>query len=289
MLKIDMTEDFEKIKQILINNFSNPIKINTYPSIIYIENFRIRVLEIKLNKINQIELIFDSPYKPEEFEIIKIIMTLLRKNKINFLYNELKFNHLNNINEEKTNPNLRYTTENLPKCLDATKYFYQMFNKKSSHYKKGILIYHNKQLIGVLKLVPKPLMTQLFDFESDIKTFLSFKIGDNQVPLKELYIYNTTKSVYLKIKEKIDTEKIISRGFFNNLFKKPNWVKINLIGQLPISHISVYLLENENITAITNKYEKIEIEKFKIYFTNLIQKEYDLNKNKLDFDAEIEL
>jgi hypothetical protein len=268
----------DKINLILKPSLNKPVEIVKSGNIYLILNNETSILKIIINHKKQIELEFmefnQKKYNKDNLEIINIIIKILRKNNIKFFYNELKLKQLEENHNLQTNMNYKHTENEQSKCQDANKYFYQMFDKNSSDYKKGVLIYHNKILIGVLKLVPKSFHDFHFDNEVEQKTILSFRLHNNNVPLEEFMIYNTSKETYLKIRDKININKIYNKGFLNRIFSN-KWAKINFTGEFPINKIHKRRLFNENT------HDKIFIKK--------IEYTYNQNKDKTDFDATIEL
>ncbi len=275
----NQSQDLDQIYQIIKSKIKSPIKIQKYnQNTIIITYNNTYLIEILKNKNNQIEF---KPqinkrveFNPNNIRVIEILIQILKKNNINILYNELLLKQVQENHSLQTNPNYIHTENTQEKCHDANTYFYKIFNKNSLQYKKGILIYHNKILIGVLKLVPKTIFDFHFDNEIEQKTILSFKLPNNNVPLEEFMIYNTDKKTYLKIKDKIDVYKIYEKSIFTRLFKN-KWTKINFTGQFPIN--KSYKRSLFNNTQIEEK------------FKNKIEYTYNENKNKTNFDAEINL
>jgi len=293
-----MNTNFLKLKKILTQSLKSPIQLKFSPETIIISKNKILILKINLTSKNIIEIKFeityypDNSYSKENIQIIEIIFNLLRQNNIQFHYNELELKQYKEFINLKLNPNYKHTSDVLGKCSKANNYYYNIFNPKSLDFRKGILLYHNSQLIGVLKLVLQKKFEQEYNIENNQKTFLSFKMPDNNIPLEELTIYNSSKELYLKIKEKININKILNRRFLERL-KTPKWKKVNIIGQFPINkNGSEYLLKDIRITKMDQfrfQTDNITINEFKLKFIQIIKSEYEKNKNNKKFDAEIKL
>jgi hypothetical protein len=271
-------ENLIQIFNLLKLHLTKPLNIEKSGNKYIIINNETIILKIFQNQNKQIELEF-SEFKQKDFnqnniEIINFIIKLLRNNNIKFFYNELKYKQINENHNLQINNNYKHTKDIQEKCNDANAYFYSMLNPKSLQYKKGILIYHNKNLIGILKLVPKKMFDNYFDAEIEQKTILSFKLPNNNVPLEEYMIYNTDKETYLKIKEKINIQNIYYKSIFSIIFKN-KWIKINFTGKFPINKNNKRSLFFE--TSIDKEFIK------KIEYT------YNQNKNKTNFDTEINL
>ena len=79
---------------------------------------------------------------------------------------------------------------------------------------------------------------------------------DNNIPLEELTIYNSSKELYFKIKEKINVEEITKRKLLER-FTSVKWKKINIIGKFPINKtFKEHLLNNFRI-MLMNKFKKV--------------------------------
>ncbi len=238
--------------------------------------------------------------------LYKFLVQLLQINQIKLNFDQSIITNLKN--EQKVNNKSDYTniTHQIGKCRDLNEIYYSLFDPLFKDTKKGILIYHNGTLIGVMDM-----MALRYSEEDYHDNILSFKLDENNIPLEKLRIYNSSEKLSKIIDENINTNKIRHTGFLPKIFK-PKWTRINIIGNLPLNlEHKRYLFskskinemseltqtsQNENPNRKTNQIEgtinKIRCQTnlgFVRTLINRISKEYSKNKDINKFDLEIKL
>lgn len=216
-----------------------------------------------LNKF-KIEFRSDFDYK-EDFELFNKILNFLINEVVEF--NKQKIEELKNQSNEKNKLHYSFSSSFFQsKCAKAEKTFYLILNPNSRYYKKGLLIYHNSNLIGVVK------------FKLN-RTFLSFKTNENNIKLQKLTIYDLPKKIL----------QLISKITLN----QKDWKKVNLIGELEFGKYSKKMNEFNYVGIQLEEIKHENLEKsplgYKQEIISFINHEYEQHKNSKEFDMTINL
>ena len=238
--------------------------------------------------------------------LYKFLVQLLQINQIKLNFDQSIITNLKNEQKIINNSDYKNITYQIGKCRDLNEIYYSLFDPLSKDTKKGILIYHNEELIGVMNMIPLR-----YSDEEYHDNILSFKLDENKVPLEKLRIYNSSEELSNIIENNINTNKIRHTGMFPKIFK-PKWTRINIIGNLPLNlKHKRYLFSKSKISEMTELEQTTQkenpnrktnqitgkINKFR-YQTDLgfiktlinrISKEYNQNKDIRKFDLEIKL
>lgn len=288
-------ETIREIYDYLKDKLKSPFIVERHVELILISNISIPednndIAIIKKDKHNfKVEYI-ESKCDKEKIEMFEIILRLLRETNTKIKYNQKQITQVKELIKLENNNNYVNTEQHWGKCSFANNYFYEIFDPKNEVYKRGILIYHNNILIGVIKTKKNP-------------TMLSFKLNENDVPLEKLTIYDIPNDLIKQINKIILNPSKMRK--FKTKFKR-DWYRINLIGQLPINITNQRkLLDPKEIRPAHLRLEEIEgneeyeyvvkkeNEKTKLGIVRTmierIAKTYKQNKNKNKFDGTIDL
>jgi hypothetical protein len=283
---------FEELKKI----FKTPYKLNLTSN----------EIEIKYNLIQLMKIIYEfktNTYIIENVDIndlpqtdttFNILVNFLEKYNLNHSENYTNLHALNQRKELLKNKNIKIIKTEIDNRCEQTEYFfYKIFQKKSKYYNKGILIYLNSQLIGLIKLKGTKLMLSL-------KTKNPISKNQTQIPLEEFGLYEFSEK---------DLKKINKYNFLTKYKKNKNkdFYRVNIINTPNLKTTNKYtdhLLNPKRIDEILNEQvphdiedtldwanfeEFLEKENYKQVFTENINRIYNENKDITKFDKTIKL
>ena len=230
--------------------------------------FRREILTISLlNGVYNIRFGPDFFYG-EDGEFFENILSVLKHTNSSYSYSKKEYKKLQKQAQFRLPENISLFNTYSSKCYKAEKSFYFILEPTTAYYKRGILVYHNKNLIGLLKLKYN-------------RTLLSLKLDENSVPLQKLTVYDIPQDWAKQI---------------NQLpLKKTDWTRVNIEGNFKVGK---YTKELKEFNAILNLNDQnlsdeaifnIQNSKkgFKKELITRIHQVYEENKNISSFDLEI--